>query len=188
MHPTVSIVWLDDVLLAGNQFHSVFHLAEDTTHQRLTDDIAIHFLELPKLPPQPSDRPSLHRWGRFLGARTDQELDALAQEDPIMAEAKSALDSLSAQPDVQTMARERELALDAYWYSLGAARTEGRLEGRAEGRASVINIIRRQLTKRFGELPDWAEARIRTANVKQLEAWADAVLTGTSLPEILGPR
>jgi hypothetical protein len=72
-------------------------------------------------------------------------------------------------------------------------RTEGRVEGRAEGRAEGRTeersaLLKRLLSKRFGDLPAWAERRIETASPDQTDAWVDAVLTGSSLAEILGPE
>jgi hypothetical protein len=40
------------------------------------------------------------------------------------------------------------------------------------------------LTRKFGELPGSARARIETATVEQLEAWTDRVLSATTLDEI----
>lgn len=58
---------------------------------------------------------------------------------------------------------------------------EGRTEGRTEGEARVL---RRQLTRRFGPLPAWVEAKLAGAGSDQLEAWADRVLETTTLEEI----
>jgi predicted transposase YdaD len=62
-------------------------------------------------------------------------------------------------------------------------RLEGLHAGRMEGEASVLI---RQLTRRFGPLPDWAEARLREADAMQLDAWVDAVLDAESLVDVLG--
>lgn len=47
-----------------------------------------------------------------------------------------------------------------------------RLKGKAEGQ---ILVLKRQLTRRFGVLPAWAEERINMANTSQLEAWAEGI-------------
>ena len=60
-----------------------------------------------------------------------------------------------------------------------------RAEGRAEGRAAVL---KRLLCRRFGDLPGWAEGRIDAASAEQMDAWADALLTASSLGELLGPE
>ncbi|MDZ7621069.1 MAG: DUF4351 domain-containing protein [Candidatus Competibacteraceae bacterium] len=47
-------------------------------------------------------------------------------------------------------------------------------------------LLRRLLIQRFGELPDWAEARLQEAALEQLEAWSERVLEAGSLEEIFG--
>jgi hypothetical protein len=56
---------------------------------------------------------------------------------------------------------------------------KGKLKGQ-------IEILVRQLTRRFGPLPKWAEARVNKAKSAQLEKWADAVLDASNLTEVLG--
>jgi hypothetical protein len=62
-------------------------------------------------------------------------------------------------------------------------RAEGRVEGRVEGEA---NVLVRQLTRKFGPLPESTEATIRAASPAQLEVWTDRVLVAASLDEVLG--
>lgn len=57
-----------------------------------------------------------------------------------------------------------------------------RAEGRVEGEA---NVLVRQLTRRFGPLPESTEAAIRAASLEQLELWTDRVLGAVSLDEVL---
>ena len=45
-------------------------------------------------------------------------------------------------------------------------------------------LLRRQLRKRFGELPDWAEARLREGTPAQLEQWAEQVLDAETLETV----
>ncbi|MEI2644506.1 MAG: DUF4351 domain-containing protein [Candidatus Competibacter sp.] len=47
-------------------------------------------------------------------------------------------------------------------------------------------LLRRQLTRRFGPLPEWAEARLNQADSTQLELWALRVLEAGSLEEMFG--
>jgi hypothetical protein len=54
---------------------------------------------------------------------------------------------------------------------------------RAEGEA---NVLVRQLTRKFGPLPESTEATIRAASPAQLEVWTDRVLVAASLDEVLG--
>jgi hypothetical protein len=65
---------------------------------------------------------------------------------------------------------------------------KGLLQGREEGHLEAeIKMLTRQLIHRFGPLPEWAEARLRSADSVQLEAWIDAVLDAQSLTDVLGP-
>lgn len=75
---------------------------------------------------------------------------------------------------------------------LAAGRKEGRMEGRVEGRnqgrlEGEIAVLARLLTRRFGPLPTWAEARLHAATEEALAEWTDAVLDAASLTEVLGP-
>ncbi len=56
-------------------------------------------------------------------------------QDPVMKEAKNALDRLSEDPEVQELAERRRISLAFYQHDVQAAREEGRAEGKAEGRA-----------------------------------------------------
>ena len=58
---------------------------------------------------------------------------------------------------------------------------QGMQQGRLEGEARVLA---RQLTRRFGTLPTWVNDRLQSASESQLGAWADAVLTASSLEAV----
>jgi hypothetical protein len=56
-------------------------------------------------------------------------------------------------------------------------------QGRQEGEAK---LLRRQLTRRFGPLPSWADERLGQAGETELEEWGDRVLECRSLKEVFG--
>ena len=71
-----------------------------------------------------------------------------------------------------------------------------RLEGRQEGEQLGIQkgrqeeareVVRRQLALKFGDVPDWVEARIVQADHDQLKGWMRDVLFATRLDEIFKP-
>jgi hypothetical protein len=47
------------------------------------------------------------------------------------------------------------------------------------------SIVSRQIQKRFGPLPAWAQQRVQSANEDELEQWALALLDARSLEELL---
>lgn len=62
---------------------------------------------------------------------------------------------------------------------------EGEREGLQKGiEKGERRLLLRQLRRRFGALPPWAEERVELAPLEQVEAWADALLTATSLDEV----
>ena len=68
---------------------------------------------------------------------------------------------------------------------------KGMAEGMAEGVAKGIakgesRILKRQLERRFGLLPEWASERLVSAKEEELEAWSDAVLTAATLEAVFG--
>ena len=65
---------------------------------------------------------------------------------------------------------------------LKQGRAEGEASGEAKGRAE---IVLRLLTLRFGPLTEQAQERIRTSSIEQLDAFAERLLTASSLEEVL---
>jgi hypothetical protein len=49
-----------------------------------------------------------------------------------------------------------------------------------------LNTLVRQLTRRFGPLPDAALARLQSATPDQLDLWTDRVLDAPTLEAVLG--
>jgi predicted transposase/invertase (TIGR01784 family) len=74
--------------------------------------------------------------------------------------------------------------------AVNTAREEGEVKGKAEGKAEgkvegKIELLKLQLTRRFNFLPDWAAAKIESANIAQLEAWAEAIFDAQNIEQLL---
>ena len=62
---------------------------------------------------------------------------------------------------------------------------QGVVQGREEGeRHEAGHILSRQLTRRFGPLPPWAQQRIDSAGKAELEHWAIQVFDAKTLEEV----
>lgn len=59
---------------------------------------------------------------------------------------------------------------------------KGRQEGRQEGEAAMLM---RLLERRFGDLPDWARDRVRSADCAMLETWSVRLLEAASVEDVL---
>jgi predicted transposase/invertase (TIGR01784 family) len=181
---SVVILFANFALSADQRFHSIFRAQEQHTGQCLSDQLEIHFLELPKLDSAPdrNDEPNLLLWGKFLSATNDAALEQLALEHPVLKQAKEALDQLSDDPAAWERAEQREMSLIAYHLGMGGARREGIAEGKAEGKAEALRTL---LSAKFGALPESSAQRLEAASEAQLDRWLGRVLSATSLDGVL---
>ena len=63
---------------------------------------------------------------------------------------------------------------------------EGWQEGLSDGRREeAVALVKRLLASRFGALPEWVDARLQTAALDRLEAYAVRVLDATTLEAVL---
>lgn len=60
---------------------------------------------------------------------------------------------------------------------------EGRQQGMQQGQASLLS---RQLSVRFGPLPEWVVKRLEQATPEQINHWAEAIFEAQSLEELFG--
>jgi hypothetical protein len=74
--------------------------------------------------------------------------------------------------EMHTMLAERVKTWTEEWKQQGVPLGEAKL-------------LRRQLVRRFGALPAWAELRLEQAGEAELEVWADRVLECATLEEVL---
>ncbi len=58
---------------------------------------------------------------------------------------------------------------------------EGMQKGLQQGE---MTIIRRQLSRRFGQIPEWADKRLEQASSDELIILADRIITAGSIEEI----
>jgi predicted transposase/invertase (TIGR01784 family) len=180
LSPAISIFILDFVELPWAGYHSVFSVLERSSGQALTEDLAIHVLQLPKLPTiltqggAAGDSAAMLRWGRFFAAESAEELEELAMSDSDLRAAKQALEMLSADPAAQRLAEERELGAWNYRRSLELAKREGKSESIIavlESRGMTVSAEEREriLACRDGEQLDrWLRRAVQVATAAEL--------------------
>ena len=62
---------------------------------------------------------------------------------------------------------------------------EGKLEGKQEGRQEeAAEILAAQLSRKFGALPDWVQARLKEADKPTLNRWALQILDAQQIEDV----
>jgi predicted transposase YdaD len=105
---------------------------------------------------------------------------ALVADDSVAASLSDAI--AAAQPEVKDTSMT---TLAEMWTA--EAEAKGRAEGEARGRhQGKADMLRMQLTHKFGELTQDAERRIVSANESELDRWIERVLTADSFDAVVG--
>ena len=122
-------------------FHSSFAVlnTKDLKH-KLTDDLEIHFVELPKWQKKTvREMTKMERWMAYLSpTTTDEERRQLAMTDTAIATAVEAEKTFLESPEYLTAYERREKNLRDLAAMKSSARKDGLAEGRAEGRAEGL--------------------------------------------------
>ena len=96
----ISIIITDHILIKeSDKFHHKFGLYDIESHTLLTDILEIHTLEIPKARKHfdgaIAEKEQLLNWMKFLDAKTEEDLEMLAQKSNIMKNATMRLLELS---------------------------------------------------------------------------------------------
>ena len=165
-------------------------LRDDEFGEVLPDSpLELNLVELPKadrLGENDLNTP-LSAWVTFL--KHAREPDIMSQiEHPPVREAMDTLRGISDDELKQLHALARKRALMDQAELVDEARADGLADGLAKGAVnSRIQMLTRQLTVRFGPLPETAVERIRTGTAEDHDRWAERLLTATSLDAVFLP-
>ncbi|APO47967.1 hypothetical protein BS614_00075 [Paenibacillus xylanexedens] len=109
----VTINILNFSFLPNEQYHNIFHLREERSGISLSDDIELHFLELPKLDVSKHSiqEGGLVNWLLFLKGTQRNQWEVLSMNEPVLKKAMDTLEFLSQDAEVRQLyeARQRYL-------------------------------------------------------------------------------
>lgn len=126
LRKTIMISIIDFKYLPTNNYHSVFRLREENERFVLTDDLEIHFLELPKLGERQHETSDLLvKWLLFLKAESEAKLEELAMSEPTIRKAVKVLEFLSQDKEARRLYEMREKALRDELNMIQGAKEEG---------------------------------------------------------------
>ncbi|MCG5525885.1 Rpn family recombination-promoting nuclease/putative transposase [Ectothiorhodospira haloalkaliphila] len=98
------------------------------------------------------------------------------------------LNDLQELHEVHTMLAERIKKWPERWRQEGLEQglEQGLERGLEQGREQgTRRMLARQIVKKYGAIPTWAQARLDQAGPEQLETWADAILEAETLEALL---
>ena len=85
--------------------------------------------------------------------------------------------------DLERLDTEKKMQYVTSWERMGIEK--GIEKGLVQGKAAML---RRQLVRRFGELPEWAERRLTDADSDELDQWGESLLEAKNLTSVFtGP-
>ena len=107
VHRTITLLISKSRLFENEEYFCRYVMANSLTGQIFDDSSEIYALVLSQLPKE-SDDTDVWVWGKFFKARTEEELDMLARDNPIIQRAVAVLKDLSKDEVVRWQA-EREM-------------------------------------------------------------------------------
>ncbi|MCP4112337.1 MAG: Rpn family recombination-promoting nuclease/putative transposase, partial [Desulfobacteraceae bacterium] len=145
--PVIGIHFLDYIEHPEyDRFHFCFALREENHPELLlTDDMALHMIELPKFEEKMGKTlksPNrLSEWLHFFNHAHEEKEETMRThyENPLIHKAFSALESLSADEKTRILAQKREESLMNERYELASARKKGREEEKKEIATSMLD-------------------------------------------------
>lgn len=149
LQPTIGVGILSFRLWASGPFHQTYRLrADHDPGTQWNDHLALHTVELPKLPPtvRSADVP-LVRWVKFLMEGPLMMKEDVAKESPAIQQALDTLKALSYDEVFRSQYEMREKGQRDRLSALAHARKQGREEGREEGREALAATARRLLAR-----------------------------------------
>ncbi|PEK69888.1 ATPase [Bacillus pseudomycoides] len=150
LRKTITINLLDFILFSyEDSFHTIGQLWNSKTQQILSDDIEIHFVEIPKLVKQWREEKvnpwenTFVRWMLLLPAHEDEHLTQTLEEiamnqDPILQKAMNKWENMSHDSSFRTAYEAREKVLLDEQAKIAHAHEEGKEEGKLAERAQLI--------------------------------------------------
>ena len=149
---TVTINLLAYSFLPQKGFHNVYGLYDSAKLHRLTDDIELHFLELPKVRRQDlRSMRQLDKWMAFMNNKlSNEEMEELAMSEAAIGTAWDAIDDYLQDMSRRRRYEAREKYEHDYVSDMKGSREEGRKEGHKEGlrlgaQRTALNLLRMNL-------------------------------------------
>ena len=133
---TVAINLLGYEYLPLTGFHHMYGLYDETGKHRLTEDIEIHFLELPKVTRQDiRSMRTLDKWMAFIGNKlSDEEMEAIAMSEAAIDTAWDRIEAFMRDAGQRRKYEQREKFEHDYVSDMEGSWKQGMQQGISKGR------------------------------------------------------
>jgi predicted transposase/invertase (TIGR01784 family) len=139
LQKTICINILNFDYIKSEEFHTEFHIREDRSNIKLTDDLEIHFIEMNKFQRTEFRRnDKLAEWLLFLKDPNNKKLEEIMEKEEKIKKAMTVLDYISQTDKERMLYEDRQRALITYNSNIDGAKEEGRLEGKLEIAKSML--------------------------------------------------
>ena len=134
------------------RFYSRFHILEDDRHEKYTDKLEIHVLELPKLAKYEQPETELLKWAKFFQAEKKEEFEMASKDNEYLEKAYERLVNISADEKKRREYEARQDSLrDCNWQMKSNWR-QGVREGMEQGMKQGVEQGMKQGMERGMEL------------------------------------
>ncbi len=149
----INISILDFILFEKEQeFHSCFHIKEDTHNILFTDKMEFHILELPKIPEQWKDsNDDLLLWAKFISSEQKEDFEVLAEKNIYLDSAYQQLQVISQDKEKRLEYEARQKAILDYNQAMLEAEQRGEKRGYETGGQERNLQIARNMLKKGGD-------------------------------------
>lgn len=136
LKPSITINILRYSFLPQEEPHSMYGIYNPKTMHRLTDNMELHFLEIPKFKGKPiASMTKIEKWLAYFANKLDeQEREALAMSEAAIRNAMDAADIFMQSEEQRLAYINREMAIMDYNSDMEGCREKGREQGLEQGR------------------------------------------------------
>ena len=126
LKPTISIILLDFVYLPETAWHTVYHIYNDISKQRLTEHFAMHFIEMKKFTYSDIKKlTKLGTWAAYFSNCDAKEMEVLTMNNNVMKDIAKAENAFTNDETMRYQYMLREKAIRDYYSGLDDAKQEG---------------------------------------------------------------
>lgn len=148
---TITINILNYNLFKDGPYHDITRLRRDYNNAVLTEDVEIHFIQLPKCREE-DIKTKLDLWVQYLGNRSERGVKKAMESNEKIRKAQEELEYLSGDEEARRIAFLREKAIRDEINNMNGARREGIEQGKKKGRKEGRKEKTLEIAKKLKEM------------------------------------